>query len=205
MDNNDLEIFQLFPQLIFRTKLDFDKNKLVREIDKIRQHIDTESRSNIGGYQSPDITDKIINDLQLVETKNVLNKINFLLNSVTTELKLKPLKLTNKWFNINKNNAFNQTHTHPGSIISGTLHIDMSTDPQYKTELCFLNPTKQSDYLFNYLEEKHKHFVPQYRFSSFPGQLLMFPSYIEHYVTPNTSNYDRYSLAFNTWYKNFRT
>ena len=62
-------------------------------------------------------------------------------------------------------------------------------------------------YYEKYLKYKNKYLnlLEKSYFNSFEIEenvLLLFPSWLKHYVNPNLSNEDRISLSFNTNFKN---
>tara|TARA_B100001175_G_scaffold298141_1_gene288487 strand:+ start:54 stop:653 length:600 start_codon:yes stop_codon:yes gene_type:complete len=104
----------------------------------------------------------------------------------------------NAWININSTGGYNDTHHHPGSLLSGVLWVKSSKD---SGNIMFDDPamfnesnivTELSDDLKN-----HYHKDPEHWRNPVEGLLLMFPSYLMHRVGVNKSNEDRISISFN--------
>ena len=98
-----------------------------------------------------------------------------------------PIKLhgnnfnTVSWFNINYSNEFNSLHTHPVHLptefeLSGVFYV---TDP--------------GD-MFYYVENEQ-----QINITSKAGDLLLFPTNLEHGVLPHDTEETRISIAFNAF------
>ena len=150
--------------------------------------------SNIGGWQSQDVYhqgDNIIRSTVLKTIQPYFKKI--LRNGGEVEL-------ANMWLNINKKGDYNSTHNHPRSHLSGVLwiktpnhsgHFEMQSPHAFECghEIGAYNDTfqeKTGSYDYYYL-------LPT------EGNIVIFPSYLNHKVKPNESDEDRISVAFNLW------
>jgi uncharacterized protein (TIGR02466 family) len=88
-------------------------------------------------------------------------------------------------------------HSHSGSLFSGVLYID-SVD---KGSITFSRP-KQTGFLsmnFNTIVSKSYNIYnsPTWEFNPIDGDIIIFPSGLEHMVSTNNSSSDRLSFAFN--------
>jgi uncharacterized protein (TIGR02466 family) len=99
------------------------------------------------------------------------------------------------WANVNPRHAYNQIHTHERFDLSGVYYVKVPE--RSKTDsgvIQFLNPSYRggpySD-LFNAMHPQA--FIVRPR----EGQMIVFPSAMPHWVTPNEEDEDRISLAFN--------
>ena len=108
--------------------------------------------------------------------------------------------LLNAWVNINEFGDFNRPHLHNYSAFSGVYYVDVDTD-------------KIGDIYFSNYNQLVKHywefdwFVKEgstqtchgadIRFTPTPHKLLIFPSWVTHYVETNRSRKPRISIAFN--------
>ena len=89
------------------------------------------------------------------------------------------------WANINTKGNYNGQHTHEGEL-SGVFYCQV---PENSGKLILVNPAVRS-------------YISVIRNSNFPINperlaLIMFPSWLEHYVQPNESNDPRISISFN--------
>lgn len=98
-------------------------------------------------------------------------------------------KIENSWMTLNPKDSYANIHTHGDSDIAGVYY--------YKTngndgDLMFDTPIKlmKHSYCFNHYQHTLTH-NPQV------GQIVLFPGWLEHGTTTNTTNNDRVSLSFN--------
>lgn len=92
------------------------------------------------------------------------------------------------WFNVNNSNGGNMIHIHAGSYLSGCLYFQ-STSTGYI-----------EFYTQNYMYRNMHPCWPYFGSAKyFPedGDLILFPSYLAHYVEPNPSIRQRINMAFN--------
>jgi uncharacterized protein (TIGR02466 family) len=147
----------------------------------------TEERSNRHGWQSKPFTQSklFMSDLM----KEIVSEIQL----IYTDLGISSTpKIGNYWFNINNRHSYNTSHTHPGCLISAVLYV---TAPKDSGALVIERP-----------DDFHKHIVQAApnenniaRIIQEPkkGLLVMFPSFITHYVEMSKSDESRISIAFN--------
>lgn len=105
------------------------------------------------------------------------------------------LQITQSWLTLAGKGQSHHVHTHPNSVVSGVLYINLA--PQdginfYRNEdNIWYELTKQQDTYYNAF---------QYFVQSSVGDLLLFPSNVRHGVREVTSNIQRISLSFNTFF-----
>ena len=95
------------------------------------------------------------------------------------------------WFNVNGINGGNPVHTHSGNYLSGTLYFQ-AEDTGY---IEFMSQ--------NYLYKSMNYCWPYFgsaRYNPSDGDLLMFPSYLAHFVEPNPVLRPRINMAFDIRY-----
>ena len=95
------------------------------------------------------------------------------------------------WFNVNGSNGGNLVHTHSGNYLSGTLYFQ-SKDTGY---IEFMSQ--------NYLYKNMNYCWPYFgsaRYNPDDGDLLMFPSFLAHFVEPNPVLRPRINMAFDIQY-----
>jgi len=106
------------------------------------------------------------------------------------------------WPNINRRGDYHALHNHPHSYLSGTYYVDV---PRQKTaknnrkdiapgEISFYDPRTQANMtaIKNDLQiEAEYSILPK------SGDLLLWPSWLHHFVHPNFSDKPRLSISFN--------
>ena len=156
----------------------FDEKKITEEIFNA-QRSDPEglSVSNIGGYHSGyDFDTPLTNE--------------YILNRLEGEGGLDfPHRIIVSWFNINYKGDMNVPHTHASIGLSGVLFI---TDAP---GLTLSNPAQSVVNLpkivgFNGID--HAHII-----DGKPGEIVVFPSSILHWVEPSEVETPRITVAFN--------
>lgn len=106
---------------------------------------------------------------------------------------VKDIRISDMWANILKPNETHPPHTHSNNFLSGVyyLHAEKASallvfDPV--TERDVIRPRKKWD-------DKYNSSILQ--FQSIPNTAYIFPSWLKHYVPPNTSNSNRISISWN--------
>lgn len=105
------------------------------------------------------------------------------------------LKLDSLWINILKPGAAHSGHIHPGSVISGTVYLEIPKgasaikfeDPRLSMMMAApkrLSEAPETDKTFVYVAPS-------------PGTLLLWESFVRHEVPANTAKSERISLSFN--------
>jgi len=187
-----MKVNSLFANPIFEIETDFDLEQLKKDILEEKKIDQGVIRSNVSGWHSNNIlnnqkffnlTEKITS-IASEEFSHVLNKDRI-------------LKLNNCWFNINNKGAYNQSHVHPMSVLSGVLFVDA----EKSSPILFENINYYSQfYLDGCLEEKFKvnfGVLLDASYSPINGTMLIFPSYLHHSVRQNLQNKDRITISFN--------
>lgn len=109
------------------------------------------------------------------------------------------------WFHVTRNGGFTILHTHPMASWSGVYCVDPGQTPDDRPEsgvLRFHNPHHYSNLFLDpgnaHLREPYHHGTWNVRFQ--PGQLVLFPSWLQHEVMPFFGNDERITVAFNCWF-----
>jgi uncharacterized protein (TIGR02466 family) len=184
-------INQIFSNFVLEDDLCIDLIDLREKIYTKKNLLEHRIASNIGGWQSKDIEIGLFSK-ELEEEILRISQIGF------SYLGLKNLepKINDSWININYKNNFNDRHMHKGSILSGVFYVSTNIN---SGQIIFYNPNDKLSFFissniiekFNFVNSSIWHFDPH------DNLLLLFPSWLEHQVMPNTSQEDRISIAFN--------
>ncbi len=112
------------------------------------------------------------------------------------------------WININSKGDFNPPHIHPGQSYSGVYYLFIPDDSGM---IHFLDPRNAPvfscpDPKFKLGKNLYGNLNPyDHRIFSYqpkPGKVVIFPSWLTHYVDPNPTDEHRVSIAFNVKYGN---
>ena len=184
MINLEDEMKGLTEELI-SLSLDLEKNKKTSVI-----------KSNTGGYQS-DLLESSHSIIK--ETKEIFAKAITQFAETIYIKKPFTINFDDPWLNVNRENHFNKTHTHAGSDLSVTYYCEVPTN---SGGIVFENPVlHQRTTMIWY--EKHDMWNSEFiQFAPKKYDLIIFPSYLPHFVEPNKSNQPRISLACNVQIRN---
>ncbi len=171
-------------------------NENLKKMNKMAELIKKTNRSvilsNRGGYQSPDIEVD-----QVPGFKDLAIKVLRLVGKYSSIFALnRPIKYLNSWLNINPYLTYNARHKHPYTIVSAVYYINI---PKNGGQISFSNPL---DNLHGYLSlndiNTFNTFNSEARtINPVNNQLIFFPGWLAHEVTPNMSKQKRISIAFN--------
>jgi len=138
----------------------------------------------------------ILNQPVMADIKKVLDEYvnEYYTNIMCVKDKVKPY-ITQSWINYTKPGEYHHRHAHPNSLVSGVLYLDSNKD---------------KDKIMFYSSDAYKRIKPDiatwnlYNSESwwFPvgtGNLVMFPSELQHMVEQKQGKNLRTSLAFNTF------
>ena len=184
-------IFSSFLATDFLTTI--DNEELKRYAFELKEKDKGVIKSNFLGWQS---------DILQIPNDQISALVNCILeraDKLKLELKFKKesyVFLNNLWININPTSSFNRPHIHPDAIFSGVYYVDCNDD---SGKIVFKHPSDAQQ--FSLREELLEEFTDfnAASWSVLPevGKLVIFPSWLEHYVEPNVSDKERISIAFN--------
>ena len=186
-----IEVLEIFKQFIVKIKLNEDINKISHFCIQTSKKLKGHKKSNLGGYHS--------NDLNKKETilRSLIKNIEFNSNIIIKDFfkNSTPVSLINIWFNINEYKDFNIPHTHPFSKISGVFYVKI---PKNSGNIVFVNDTKIENYIPNEkIIEYNNYNSSIWSIKPQENVLYLFPSWLNHYVSPNLSKEKRISMSFN--------
>jgi uncharacterized protein (TIGR02466 family) len=201
MNNCDMHITPFFSDFHAVTTLDLNLLQLQNYVEKVRIEDEGRIMSNCGGYQSKDIHDNIFDNEHIIDLFSKVNQCVYEISRIMGIRKNK-LELSNFWININSKKDYNLPHTHFGGIISGVFYIKV---PENSGDLIFIN--RNDEIVKSYLTFSNLIGGIDYDYTQFTSELwkiqpkennlILFPSWLEHYVQSNSSDEDRISISFN--------
>ena len=180
---NELGIHPLFSQPLYEGRIDIDSVNL----DNI---VWAENYNNFISTS----TDVLEMPEFSILKKQVMLSLQDYFYDVLSVKKQTEIYITESWLNKSIRDQMHHRHWHPNSVYSGIVILQADKDTgllnfitgQYQT----LEYEIETPNLFN---AKSMTFCPD------PGTILIFPSNVEHLVTPNASDLPRISLSFNTF------
>ena len=196
-----MEEFRLFYTPVWRANLSGRSEQwssLQRAmIDKVYALADAEAgveKTNFGGWQSTDDLFKHSEFSWLLN--NLIEVANEIVPAFGTTRGINDGHL---WANLNRKGDFNAMHNHPDSFLSGAAYLKYEREEQGVIEFfdaragsptaswaCYMQLREQND-----MTEAVHTVVPR------EGDVLFFPGWLQHWVSPNMTDSDRISISFN--------
>ena len=103
------------------------------------------------------------------------------------------------WMNANPSMGYNAPHTHPGAHWSGVYYVSQPEVEEGNSGMIeFLNPRTD---LPNWRILDAPPFRTKKKFRPMPGDMILFPSYLVHWVYPNETDEERVTVAFNATFQ----
>jgi hypothetical protein len=186
----------IFVTSLFYNILDkIDVKQLSETVYSLEKKQQSHNRSGVSSFQSDFFINTYDNDItkHLFEEyiiPNANNIINYFWGYVRT------YKNIEYWYNVNHPNSYNHLHNHVGSVLSGVFYIKV---PENSGNINFVRTESEVNDISKFIDVNKTNPYTNCRYWSkaVEGKLIMFPSYLSHYVEQNTSTDDRISLSFN--------
>ena len=196
----------IFPTEIWMKEIDYIDNKelknVILEKEKVEPYaapgsdrrLSPKQISNVGGWQS---ADDLVDDVRF---SNIVECVKESFIEVSNKNNYKDeleMYVDNMWANINRYKDFNMSHIHGESDWSFCYYVSV---PQNSGNIVFSDPrlTRVSRPRDSFLKNFNNDFQHgTYGVSPSDGELIIFPSYLEHSVENNESNEPRISVSGN--------
>ena len=129
---------------------------------------------------------------------NIKSQIEDRLEIIKTEFNFKQsvkFKIGRSWINLNQNNNITRPHLHSNSLLSGVLYIKANNSGP----IVFMHPVAAQQYVMDddIIDQYNRFTSTDMSVQPSPGKLVLFPSWLVHYVGNNLDDSDRISIAFN--------
>ena len=182
-----------------------DLNKaLLDEGVAIRAESEGVKKSNRGGWhsegnlfdrQTPCI--KVLRALAKEAIEDATRSVGAKVDPASLRLKLFG------WMNSSPGGGYNAPHTHPGAHWSGVYYVSQPEVEEGNSGMIeFLDPRTD---LPNWRLLKAPAFKLKKKLRPMPGDIILFPSYLVHWVYPNETDEERVTIAFNATFQKPKT
>lgn len=106
------------------------------------------------------------------------------------------LKITQSWLTLSRQGDSHHAHTHPNSVASGVLYINLAKNDGISFH-------RNEDNLWHELLPAQENYfnAKRYFINTQVGDILLFPSHVRHGVREVTDAVERVSLSFNSFFE----
>jgi uncharacterized protein (TIGR02466 family) len=191
------KIHELFPTPIIHTNIG-------REITKEEfAYAESHFIGNIINESNSSSLDNYVLEKGIPEIKNfILSGIDYYVKNIIDPRYEMKFFITQSWFNYTQPKQYHHKHSHPNSIISGVFYFNVDEN---EDGIIFFNDAPRQ---INILPKEFKNYNTNVTgvWKTLPiknGDLILFPSSIEHMVEKTTTNKIRISLAFNVFARGY--
>ncbi len=187
-------IFTSFVIVDYLTNI--DNESIINYALNLKTNGKSKSHSNKLGWQSANL------DLSSPLFDTLFKEINSRVKEIHDEIGLKKNlenKLSAAWLNINKMGGYHVQHKHMDATLSGTYYLT-GVESGAEGNIVWKNPTSIDYHMPPHSTVENFTNITSGCYSEKPekGKLVIFPSWLEHYVEPNLTDKNRISIAFNT-------
>lgn len=174
--------------------------ELLAEGARLREASEGVNKSNRGGWHSEgnlfDSEAPCIQTLRRAAVEAIYDATRKI--AAKTDPETLRLKLFG-WMNANPPGGFNAPHTHPGAHWSGVYYVSQpAVETGNSGMIEFLDPRTD---LPNWRILGANAFRSKKKLRPSAGEMILFPSYLVHWVYPNDSGEERVSIAFNATFR----
>ena len=189
-----MDLIPVYTTPLWQSKYpEFEKNKEIF-LDVVREYKDKNPSvelSNISGYQSPMTLQKV------PELNSLFGYICRLAKKATNDIDFIDcdIALTSAWVNINDSRqCMNSEHIH-SDVFSGVFYLKA---PEGSGKLVIKNHTiNQMWEGCKFALQKNQFTAESIRIEPEEGSIILFPSYLPHFVETNNHDEERISISFN--------
>jgi len=180
-------ITPLFSKPIYYNKLNIDTKKIVKLIQG-------KTRKSQNNRDEENNNDEFLYILENPELKFIKNTIlNELKQFANNELKyVNDFKITTSWATIIRPSEKSQFHNHNNCMLSGVLYVQTNKNCG---DIVFENFQTQN--IQPKVTEWNVYNSRKWSYEPTDGDIIIFPSEVNHMIETNKSNIVRHSIAFN--------
>ena len=191
------QVLELFPTPVFTTILSSRFSSILPFF--YQQEMLSDEEVDAANYGDRSKNSYILDEPECIELKNhILEHIKEYSYEVLG-YGYKEYKFSQSWISHKHPGQHHTVHSHPNSLISGVFYFGEITDETPSIRFHnFSFGINTSTMRPQMKKEPRKYLHEHFSLNTSPGLLLLFPSYLQHSVPLNKSNFTRCSLAFNS-------
>ncbi|MBI04272.1 MAG: hypothetical protein CMI96_00465 [Pelagibacteraceae bacterium] len=148
--------------------------------------------SNVNGWHSKNFNANEGAPKEFIQ--QIKNSLSVAMESMRWDLNRQTVKISNMWAIINNKNAHNARHHHGNSSLSAAYYVKA---PENCGNIVFYDPRPAPVYSHPIATEPNRLNSTVHSIKPKDGSLILFPSYLDHSVDPNTSSEERVVISFN--------
>lgn len=197
-ENDNIQVFDIFKVPLARSDFYIDADQKQKILDLFynieKDHPLNDNSYPEGSYTSFDTIPKIFDFDELASIRNhVLQSAQELHTSINLDGEL---ELKASWFSINRKHSYHGIHHHCPDIWSGVYYLQADHND---ATISFMNTNLMNT---NWPYRAGKLRLNDYTSSEkickvSSGMTLLFPSYINHHISQQTTDKERITIAFN--------
>jgi uncharacterized protein (TIGR02466 family) len=196
---SDVDRFEFFPTLIWKFQVD-PEERLGLNVD-----LGTEITRLVGDRSTPPAGGTWPTDQNLHENPvfaPLAHMIRDAALNVLSDLDIEnqDIAVTGCWANVNPPGAQHIRHNHPNNFLSGSYYVTAGAGGD---RIKFSDPRGQTSVMAPPTHNHNRFNSNNVMMPVAEGDLVMFPSWLDHEVPINQSNADRVSIAFNVMFRNY--
>jgi uncharacterized protein (TIGR02466 family) len=193
------DVIPMFPTLVWKVLLkpelrDAIDPRILATLETLRRDLPT-LKPGYGWQSEPTLH-------QHDEFQGLVSCVSKVAESILRFLRIgqEPFEITGCWATVLAKGAIHKAHSHPNNFLSGVYYVRIQpgTDTIY-----FHDPRSQARVIRPPVVELTAENTDQVVLRVRNGNLLMFPSYLEHSVDTNMSAEERISISFNIMFSSF--
>ena len=188
----------LFPIPLFITSIPPNLSSIVPFFNQQKMG-GNEGANNIYGIKS--LNSYILNEPECLELSQFIISQTKIYSNQILNYNYPSYKFTQSWLSYKRPKESHIQHSHPNSIISGVLYYGeyskLSPSIVFHKNTSFPSNTNSIQIKYKSTDSPSPYSSENIFYNPNPGDLILFPSYLQHSVPTNTSDKIRKSLAFN--------
>ncbi len=139
---------------------------------------------------------QVLNNPALAQIKSCLQEhLNAYFKTVFNTANEVQLLLTQSWLTLSRKGESHHAHTHPNSVVSGVLYINLGPNDGISFH-------RNEDNVWHELVSAQDNYfnAKRYFVNTQVGDIVLFPSHVRHGVREVQENIERVSLSFNSFF-----
>ena len=172
----------LIDDVIDKNSLSVIKKDIISSYNQVTQN--WQSKSNLHKNSLYDNLTKTI----VQYTKNVFDSLYF---------EYSGFNITDMWSNVLKPGETHRPHTHSNNILSGVFYVEA----EQTSGIMFTDPRPQAGVIQPDVTKQFVDNANVIKYDSLTNRMILFPSWLQHYVPTNETKSNRISIAFNVMLK----